>query len=78
MGLFLCGVAGPDYRRKDAVAAIHLAVAVDLPIGVAAHAGIAFVGSAPVIACKSCRSSSHWLSYVNPFTRSLSEDSTYG
>ncbi len=45
MGLFLCGVAGPDYRRKDAVAAIHLAVAVDLPIGVAANAGIAFVGN---------------------------------
>jgi adenylate cyclase len=46
MALFLSGIAGPDYRRKTALAAIDLAAAVDeLPIGVAANAGIAFVGN---------------------------------
>lgn len=46
MGLFLAGLAGPDYRRKTARAAIELAAAVsDLPVGVAANAGVAFVGN---------------------------------
>ena len=46
MALFLPGVAGPDYRRKAALAALDLAGAVDdLPIGVAANAGIAYVGN---------------------------------
>jgi adenylate cyclase len=46
MALFIRGVAGPDYRRKAALAAIELAAAVDdLPVGVAANAGIAFVGN---------------------------------
>jgi adenylate cyclase len=45
MALFLPGLAGPDYRRATAVAAIELARALhDLPIGVAANAGTAFVG----------------------------------
>jgi adenylate cyclase len=45
MGLFIPGVAGPDYRRKTAVAALELASAVtELPVGVAANAGVAFVG----------------------------------
>src|SRR5436309_587644 len=46
MGLFLSGIAGPDYRRNAARAALDLASAVgDLPVGVAANAGIAFVGN---------------------------------
>ena len=46
MALFFSGVAGPDYRRKAALAALHLAAAVDdLPVGVAACAGVAFVGN---------------------------------
>jgi adenylate cyclase len=46
MALFISGLAGPDYRRKAALAALDLAAAVDdLPIGVAANAGIAFVGN---------------------------------
>ena len=37
MGLFLAGLAGPDYRRKTARAAIDLAAAArELPVGVAA------------------------------------------
>jgi adenylate cyclase len=53
MGLFLAGLAGPDYRSKAAQAAIELAAATsDLPVGVAANAGVAFVGnvgSGPVL-----------------------------
>jgi len=46
MALFISGIAGPDYRRKAARAALELAAAVgDLPVGVAANAGIAFVGN---------------------------------
>ncbi len=46
MALFISGVAGPDYRRKTALAALDLAAAVDdVPVGVAANAGIAFVGN---------------------------------
>lgn len=46
MGLFLAGLAGPDYRRKTARAAIELAAAAsELPVGVAANAGVAFVGN---------------------------------
>jgi adenylate cyclase len=46
MAIFFSGVAGPDYRRKAALAALDLAAAVDdLPVGVAANAGIAFVGN---------------------------------
>jgi adenylate cyclase len=46
MGLFLAGLAGPDYRRKTARAAIDLAGAASgLPVGVAANAGVAFVGN---------------------------------
>jgi adenylate cyclase len=46
MALFIPGIAGPDYRRKTALAALDLAAAVDdLPVGVAANAGIAFVGN---------------------------------
>jgi len=46
MGLFISGLAGPDYRRHTALAALDLAAAVDdLPVGVAANAGIAFVGN---------------------------------
>jgi adenylate cyclase len=46
MALFLRGLAGPDYRRKAVLAALDLARAVDdLPVGVAANAGIAFVGN---------------------------------
>src|ERR1700749_2776285 len=46
MGLFLAGLAGPDYRRKTASAAIDLAAAAsELPVGVAANAGVAFVGN---------------------------------
>jgi adenylate cyclase len=46
MGLFLAGLAGPDYRQKTARAAIDLAAATsELPVGVAANAGVAFVGN---------------------------------
>ena len=46
MALFIQGLAGADYRRKAALAALDLAKAVgDLPVGVAANAGIAFVGN---------------------------------
>ena len=46
MALFIPGMAGPDYRRRAALAALDLADAVDdLPVGVAANAGIAFVGN---------------------------------
>lgn len=45
MALFVPGIAGPDYRRKAALAALDLAAALDgVPVGVAANAGIAFVG----------------------------------
>ena len=41
MGLFIQGVAGPDYRRKTAIAALELASEVgELPLGVAANAGV--------------------------------------
>jgi adenylate cyclase len=46
MGLFLPGIAGADYRRNAALAALELARAVrDIPIGVAVNAGTAFVGN---------------------------------
>ena len=46
MALFLPGIAGSDYRRRAAQAALDLASAVDdLPVGVAANAGIAYVGT---------------------------------
>jgi adenylate cyclase len=46
MGLFLSGLAGPDYRSKTARAALDLAAAAShLPVGVAANAGVAFVGN---------------------------------
>ena len=46
MGLFVAGLAGPDYRSKAARAAIDLAAATsELPVGVAANAGVAFVGN---------------------------------
>jgi adenylate cyclase len=46
MALFIPGLAGADYRTKAARAAIELAGAVlDLPVGIAAHAGVAFVGN---------------------------------
>lgn len=46
MGLFIQGIAGPEYRRKAAVAALELASEVtELPLGVAANAGVAFVGN---------------------------------
>ena len=46
MGLFVQGLAGKDYRRKTALAAIELAAAAsELPMGVAANAGIAYVGN---------------------------------
>jgi adenylate cyclase len=46
MGLFIPGIAGSDYRRKAALAAMDVAAAVqDVPIGVAANAGIAYVGN---------------------------------
>jgi len=45
MGLFIKGVAGPEYRRKAAMAALDLASAFDdIPLGVAANAGTAFRG----------------------------------
>jgi adenylate cyclase len=46
MALFLPGLAGSDYRRKTVDAALDLASNVtDLPIGVAANAGMSFVGN---------------------------------
>ena len=46
MGLFLAGFAGPDYRRQTALAAIELAAATtELSVGVAANAGVAYVGN---------------------------------
>jgi adenylate cyclase len=46
MALFIRGLAGPDYRGMAARAAVHLGEAVkDLNVGVAANAGIAFVGN---------------------------------
>ena len=46
MALFLPGLAGSDYRQKTVDAALDLAASVDdLPIGVAANAGISFVGN---------------------------------
>ena len=46
MALFVQGLAGEDYRRKAALAAIDLAAAIDdVPVGVAANAGVAFVGN---------------------------------
>jgi len=46
MGLFVPGLTGADYRHRTAEAAIALADAVrDLPVGVAANAGVAFVGN---------------------------------
>lgn len=46
MGLFIPGVAGPEYRRKAALAAVQLATEItELPLGVAANAGVAFVGN---------------------------------
>ncbi len=46
MGLFIQGIAGPEYRRKAAIAALELASEVsELPLGVAANAGVAFVGN---------------------------------
>ena len=45
MAIFVPGVAGAAYRRRTALAAIDLASALgDLPVGVAANAGTAFVG----------------------------------
>jgi adenylate cyclase len=46
MALFVQGLAGEDYRRKAALAAIDLAAVIDdVPVGVAANAGVAFVGN---------------------------------
>ena len=46
MGLFIQGIAGPEYRRKTAIAALELAsAATELPLGVTANAGVAFVGN---------------------------------
>jgi adenylate cyclase len=46
MALFIPGFAGAGYREQSVRAAIDLARAVDdLPLGVAAHAGVAFVGN---------------------------------
>jgi adenylate cyclase len=46
MALFISGVTGAEYRRVAANAALDLAHAIkDFPIGVAANAGIAFVGN---------------------------------
>ena len=45
MAIFLPGLAGPDYRRRTARAAIALARSLPgVPLGVAANAGTAFVG----------------------------------
>jgi adenylate cyclase len=46
MGLFIQGIAGDQYRRKAAMAALEIASEIsELPLGVAANAGIAFVGN---------------------------------
>ena len=46
MALFVQGLAGPDYRRRAALAAVELAQAIDdLPLGVAVNVGEAFVGN---------------------------------
>ena len=46
MGLFIQGIAGRQYRRKTAIAALELAsTATELPLGVAANVGTAFVGN---------------------------------
>jgi adenylate cyclase len=46
MALFIQGLSGRDYRRRAAEAALDLADAlVDLPVGIAANAGVAFVGN---------------------------------
>lgn len=46
MGLFIQGIAGPQYRQKAATAAFELASHItELPLGVAANAGMAFVGN---------------------------------
>jgi adenylate cyclase len=46
MGLFIQGIAGSDYRRKAAISALELdSQAAELPLGVAANAGVAFVGN---------------------------------
>jgi adenylate cyclase len=46
MALFIRGLAGEDYPQKTAEAALELAAAIeDLPVGVAANAGIAYVGN---------------------------------
>ena len=46
MALFIPGITGADYRRVSALAALELAGAVgDLPVGIAANAGTAFVGN---------------------------------
>jgi adenylate cyclase len=45
MGLFLPGM-GPDYRRRTAIAAVDIAARVrEIPVGVGASAGTAFVGN---------------------------------
>ncbi|HEX4904646.1 MAG TPA: adenylate/guanylate cyclase domain-containing protein [Acidimicrobiales bacterium] len=45
MAIFLPGLAGDDYRRTTALAAVELARALgDVPVGVAVNAGTAFVG----------------------------------
>lgn len=46
MALFLPGLAGSDYRSRAARAAVDLAAATgELSVGVAANAGVAFVGN---------------------------------
>src|SRR5205814_8743128 len=48
MALFFKGFAGPEYRRRTALAAIDLAAAIDpadIAVGVGANAGIAYVGN---------------------------------
>jgi adenylate cyclase len=46
MALFLPGISGSAYRQVAALAALDLAEAIkDVPVGVAATAGIAFVGN---------------------------------
>ena len=49
MALFIPGIAGPDYRRSAAVAAIELVDDLThnlgLPVGAAVHAGTAYVGN---------------------------------
>ena len=46
MALFFKGFAGDDYRRNTALAALALGKAIDdLPVGIGANAGVAFVGN---------------------------------